>query len=102
VAGRVARRARNRSIQRKRREVPANAEIPNTNRPLAESPSVEEIVQDEIARLPESFRGPLVLCCLEGLSYDLAARRLGLTEPTLRGRLYRARKRLASRAGTQA
>jgi RNA polymerase sigma factor (sigma-70 family) len=102
VAGRVARRARNRSIQRKRREVPTNAEIPSTNRPLAESPSVEDIVHDEIARLPESFRGPLVLCCLEGLSYDLAARRLGLTEPTLRGRLFRARKQLASRAGTQA
>jgi hypothetical protein len=39
----------------------------------------------------------LVLCCLEGLSYDLAASRLGLSEPALRGRLHRARKRLASR-----
>ncbi|HEX3446989.1 MAG TPA: sigma-70 family RNA polymerase sigma factor [Isosphaeraceae bacterium] len=97
VAGRVARRARNRSIQRKRREVPTNAEIPSTNRPFAESPSVDDIVHDEIGRLPESFRGPLVLCCLEGLSYDVAARQLGLTEPTLRGRLFRARKKLASR-----
>jgi RNA polymerase sigma factor (sigma-70 family) len=97
VAGRVARRARYRSLRRKRREVEANAEIPGTDRALAESPSVEEIVQDEIARLPESFRGPLVLCCLEGLSYDLAARQLGLTEPTLRGRLFRARKQIASR-----
>jgi RNA polymerase sigma factor (sigma-70 family) len=97
VAGRVARRARDRSIRRKRREVEANAEIPSTNRPITESPSVEEIVHDEIARLPESFRGPLVLCCLQGLSYDLAALQLGLPEPTLRGRLHRARKRLASR-----
>ncbi len=39
----------------------------------------------------------MVLCCLEGLSYDLAARRLGVSEPTLRGRLHRARKRLAAR-----
>jgi RNA polymerase sigma factor (sigma-70 family) len=97
VAGRVARRARDRAIRRKRREVGANAEIPSTERPIAESPSVEEIVQDEIARLPEPFRGPLVLCCLEGLSYELAANRLGLTEPALRGRLFRARERLASR-----
>jgi RNA polymerase sigma factor (sigma-70 family) len=97
VAGRVARRARDRAIRRKRCEVEANAEIPSTERPIAESPSVEAIVQDEIARLPESFRGPLVLCCLEGLSYELAANRLGLTEPALRGRLFRARKRLASR-----
>jgi RNA polymerase sigma factor (sigma-70 family) len=97
VAGRVARRARDRSIRRKRREVEVNGDIPSTNRALAESPSMEEIVQDEIARLPESIRGPLVLCCLEGLSYVVAARQLGLTEPTLRGRLYRARKQLASR-----
>ena len=97
VAGRVARRARDRAMRRRRREVETNVEIPSSERPIAESPSVEEIVQDEIARLPEPFRGPLVLCCLEGLSYELAANRLGLTEPALRGRLFRARKRLASR-----
>ena len=97
VAGRVARRARDRAVRRERREVEANAEIPCPVRPIAESPSVEAVVQDEIARLPERFRAPVVLCCLEGLSYDLAARRLGVTEPTLRGRLHRARKQLASR-----
>jgi RNA polymerase sigma factor (sigma-70 family) len=97
VAGRVARRARDRAVRRQRREVEANAEIPCPVRPIAESPSVEAVVQDEIARLPERFRAPVVLCCLEGLSYDLAARRLGVTEPTLRGRLHRARKQLASR-----
>jgi len=97
VAGRVARRARDRASRRRLREFEAKADIPSTNHPLNESLSIEEIVQDEIARLPESFRGPIVLCCLEGLSYDLAAVRLGLTEPTLRGRLYRARKQLASR-----
>ena len=97
VAGRVARRARDRAVRRQRREVEANAEIPCPVRPIAESPSVEAVVQDEIARLPERFRAPVVLCCLEGLSYDLAARRLGVTEPTLRGRLHRARKELASR-----
>jgi RNA polymerase sigma factor (sigma-70 family) len=97
VAGRVARRARGRSLRRQRREVEANAEIPCPARPIALSPSVDEIIHDEIARLPEAFRAPVVLCCLEGLSYDLAARRLGLKEPTLRGRLYRARRQLASR-----
>jgi RNA polymerase sigma factor (sigma-70 family) len=97
VAGRVARRARDRAVRRQRREVEANAEIPCPVRPIAESPSVEAVVHDEIARLPERFRAPVVLCCLEGLSYDLAAHRLGVTEPTLRGRLHRARKQLASR-----
>src|SRR5207244_6280654 len=51
----------------------------------------------ETARLPESYRAAVVLCCLDGLSYDLAARRLGVRESTLRGRLHRARKRLESR-----
>jgi RNA polymerase sigma factor (sigma-70 family) len=97
VAGRVARRARQRAMCRMRLEVEANDQIPGSVRPPTESPSVEEIVHDEIARLPTSIRSPLVLCCLEGLSYDLAAHRLGVSEPTLRGRLYRARKRLASR-----
>jgi hypothetical protein len=54
------------------------------------------IIQDEIARLPERLRAPLLLCCLQGMSYEGAARSLGLTEPALRGRLHRARKRLAA------
>jgi RNA polymerase sigma factor (sigma-70 family) len=96
VASRVARRARDRSDRRLRREVEAKEEIPCSIRAVSESPSVEELIHEEIARLPESFRAPVVLCCIEGLSYDTAARRLGVTEPTLRGRLHRARKQLAS------
>ena len=97
VAGRVARRARDRAARRRRREVDATAEIPCPVQQFAESPSVEQVIQDEISRLAAPFRAPVVLCCLEGLSYDLAARQLGVTEPTLRGRLHRARKQLASR-----
>ncbi len=36
----------------------------------------------------------MVLCYLEGLTYEAAAQRLGLSEITLRGRLARARERL--------
>jgi RNA polymerase sigma factor (sigma-70 family) len=97
VAARVARRAFSRLMRRRAREVPVGAEIPSRERASHEMPSTEDIVHEEIARLPESIRAPVVLCCLEGLSYDLAARRLGVTEPTLRGRLHRARKRLAAR-----
>ena len=97
VAGRVARRARQRSLRRRQHEVEMNREIPCPAGPPPESPRLEEIVHDEIARLPVAFRAPVVLCCLEGLSYDSAANRLGVTESTLRGRLHRARKRLASR-----
>jgi RNA polymerase sigma factor (sigma-70 family) len=97
VAARVARRARDRSARRQRREVAAGSEIPALERPLVDSKSSEAAVQEEIARLPDRFRDPIVLCCLEGMSYELAARRLGVSEPTVRGRLYRARTQLAAR-----
>ena len=97
VTCRVARCARVRSVRRRRHEVAAVDEPAGRSRADQGSTSTEAAIHEEIARLPKSFRAPLVLCCLEGLSYDLAARRLGVSEPTLRGRLHRARKRLAAR-----
>ncbi len=47
-----------------------------------------------VARLPFELRAPLVLCEFEQCSYLEAAEILGLSEPTLRGRLARARKEL--------
>lgn len=49
-----------------------------------------------IARLAPADRDILELCVDQGLSYREAARRLHLTESTVRGRLARARRRLAS------
>jgi len=97
VAARVARRAFNRSVRRQKRELPCLVDIPSRESSAPDRPPVEHVVQEEIARLPESFRAPVVLCCLLGLSYELAARQLGLSEPALRGRLHRARKQLAAR-----
>ena len=56
-----------------------------------------DILHDEVDRLPERFRAPLVLCYLEGLTYGAAARQLALSEGTLRGRISQARKRLRRR-----
>jgi RNA polymerase sigma factor (sigma-70 family) len=55
------------------------------------------IIDDELARLPERYRLPLVLCALEGLSRDEAAVRLGWTLGTIRGRLERGRELLRTR-----
>ena len=62
----------------------------------AGSSSDEQVILDEIARLPKMFRDPVVVCCLGGQSYETAAHRLGVSQATLRGRLHRARGRLAA------
>jgi RNA polymerase sigma factor (sigma-70 family) len=97
VACRVARKARIRSARRRRREVIIHVDPPACPRPDAELSTEHQALQEEIRQLPESLRAPLILCCLEGESYELAARRLGLRESTVRGRLHRARKRLEGR-----
>ena len=58
---------------------------------------VREVLLEEIERLPEGLRGVVVLCYLEGLTYDAAAQRLGLSEGAVRGRLARARDQLRRR-----
>jgi RNA polymerase sigma factor (sigma-70 family) len=55
------------------------------------------ILADELGRLPERHRLPVVLCDLEGRSYEEAARRLGCPVGTLKSRLARARSRLRDR-----
>jgi RNA polymerase sigma factor (sigma-70 family) len=56
-----------------------------------------EILDNELQRLPESYRLPLVLCYLEGLTRDEAAAQLGWTVGKLKGLLDRGRDRLRSR-----
>jgi RNA polymerase sigma factor (sigma-70 family) len=51
---------------------------------------------EELERLPERYRAPLVLCDLESLTHDQAAV-LGCPRRTLQTRLYRGRERLRRR-----
>ena len=55
------------------------------------------VLHEEIERLPERFRLPVVLCYLEGMTRDQAADYLRCTEGTVRGRLAKGRELLRHR-----
>jgi RNA polymerase sigma factor (sigma-70 family) len=67
--------------------------------PLAELTAREalRILEEEVQRLPEVYRLPVVLCCLHGISQEEAARQLGWTPGSVKGRLERGRHRLHQR-----
>ncbi len=96
VAQRVAARARTRTARRRSIDQKAAERVPECY--VAPEPdSDQDVVHEELDRLPERLRAPLVLCYLEGLTYDAAAQHLDLSEGALRGRLSQARDRLRSR-----
>ncbi len=55
------------------------------------------VLDQELNRLPDKYRVPVVLCDLEGRTRRDVARQLGLPEGTLSGRLTTARRMLAKR-----
>jgi len=90
----VALNARTARARRARHE--GRATTRPTANPLAQISGEEllAILDEELAHLPGRYRAPVVLCCLEGLTRDEAARQLGVPAATLKGQLERGRRRL--------
>jgi len=93
VARKIAVRARADAIRRrwKERQVVsgATAEAP------PDPPSADHTaLYEEIDRLPGTYREPIILCYLDGMTYEAAARHLDCPLGTLSIRLKRARERL--------
>jgi RNA polymerase sigma factor (sigma-70 family) len=95
VARRVALKIRTQSDRRQRRE--KRAASPE---PVGDDTSWRElrsILDDELQRLPDACRAPLVLCYLEGRTQDEAAVQLDVSKSTLRRHLERGREMLGRR-----
>ena len=92
VARRVAMHARRSSARRRFVE----GRAPSRPEALDPEPGWSDL-HEEIDRLPEKYRAPIVLCGLQGRTHDEAAAQLGWPEGTVKVRLMRARARLRDR-----
>ncbi len=106
VARRTAEKARGRIARRRSREGGEatmgdreTASGPDEAGRLADDGERSEALHQELGALPAKFRLPIVLCHLEGLTHDEAARRLRVPVGTVRSRLSRGRDRLRDRLG---
>jgi len=97
VAHRTALEARTLVARRRARETPMDP----LHEPAAPAENVwhelRPLLDQEVSRLPQKYRAPVVLCDLEGKTQKEAARQLGWPEGTVSGRLFRARSLLAQR-----
>jgi RNA polymerase sigma factor (sigma-70 family) len=97
VAYRVAARIRASVARRSQKE--REAARPEAWQPecTVERDELKHILDEEIQRLPDKYRKPVVLCYLEGKTHDQAARHLRWSPGSVRGRLDRARAKLRDR-----
>ena len=96
VAHRVARKARAVAARRSRKE---GGIVDDPPADVAEGAwlDLRPILHEELDRLPEKYRKPVVLCHLQGLTHSEAAAELAWPVGTVSVRLSRARKLLKER-----
>jgi RNA polymerase sigma factor (sigma-70 family) len=96
VAYRTALKARSLAVTRQKHEARIPARLFSTPDDLSWR-EVRQILHEELNKLPDRYRTPLVLCYLEGVTQEVAAKRLGLAKSTLRERLDRGRELLRTK-----
>jgi RNA polymerase sigma factor (sigma-70 family) len=97
VAYRMARKLKRQNARRFTvpmdfRDMPANDQTPELI-----WRDLRPVLDEEVDRLPRKYRLPFVLCYLQGLTYEQAAKQLGCPMGTLGSWLAQARQRLSSR-----
>jgi membrane fusion protein (multidrug efflux system) len=97
VALRVARSSRSRALRRQQGERVAAGSEQDESMSDFDRLDTAPILHEEVGRLPEKYRVPLVLCYFQGLTHDQAASQLGWPVGTVRSRMAKARDRLRQR-----
>jgi RNA polymerase sigma factor (sigma-70 family) len=96
VAYRLAHKARTAAARRRHCERQAARPLPTVVDNMTWQ-ELRHILHEELERLPEKYRLPIILCCLEGRTRDEAAQQLGWTFGVLKGMLDRGREVLRRR-----
>jgi RNA polymerase sigma factor (sigma-70 family) len=104
VAYRIAIKVRTRTLRRRAVERRGATLVPTRIQPDSQTQELDRselrpIVHEELIRLPEKYRLPMVLSYLEGKTNEEVADLLQWPVGTVKGRLMRARELLRSRLG---
>jgi len=97
TAYRIASKARTSAVRRHVHERAAAAQVRKETEVDTAWGEMQPILDEELQRLPEKYRVPLVLCYLEGKSNEAAARELGWKPGSMSYRLAQARECLRER-----
>jgi len=99
VASRIARKARAQTARRRRLEAEGGHTPMSPPDPLLEAAwqDLRALLDEELQRLPAKYQAPLVLCYLEGMTNEEAARQLGWPSGSMSYRLARGRELLRER-----
>jgi RNA polymerase sigma factor (sigma-70 family) len=99
VAYRTALNARKVAMRRRKHEHQAGTGMRSSDAPdrSADLRELQAVLDEAVQQLPEKYRAPFVLCCLEGLSRTQAARELNCKEGTVASRVAKARELLQKR-----